>query len=183
MEKTLKTVRIVLRPWRETDAGDLYQYAKDDRVGPAAGWPPHESAEQSAEIIRTVFAQEGVYAVTLKEDDTAIGCVGLIIGSTSNFPLSKTEGEISYWIGVPFWGRGLTPEAVREMVRYGFEDLNLTALWCGYYDGNEPSKRVAEKCGFRHYHTEAPRLCELIGQVRVQHVSRLTREEYAESAK
>lgn len=51
----LETERLVLRPWRESDAADLYEYAKDCRVGPIAGWPPHKSVDESAEIIRTVF--------------------------------------------------------------------------------------------------------------------------------
>ena len=49
----LATERLILRPWAETDAEDLYRYAKDDRVGPIAGWPPHSSVDNSAEIIRT----------------------------------------------------------------------------------------------------------------------------------
>ena len=52
----LATERLILRPWAETDAEDLYRCAKDDRVGPIAGWPPHSSVDDSAEIIRTVFA-------------------------------------------------------------------------------------------------------------------------------
>ncbi|WP_455671943.1 GNAT family N-acetyltransferase [Phocaeicola sp.] len=175
----LKTERLILRPWRATDAADLYRYAKDERVGPVAGWPPHKSVGESAEVIRTVFAQEGVYAVALKEDDVAIGCIGLITGDRSNFPISESEGEISYWIGVPFWGQGLIPEAMREVIRYGFEDLKLTTLWCGYFDGNEKSKRAQEKCGFRHYRTEKEKPYALMGDVRTEHISRLTKEEWA----
>ena len=51
----LATERLILRPWAETDAEDLYRYAKDDRVGPIAGWPPHSSVDDSAEIIHRVF--------------------------------------------------------------------------------------------------------------------------------
>ena len=51
------------------------------------------------------------------------------------------------WIGVPYWGQGLIPEAVREIMRHGFDDLNLEKMWCGYFDGNTKSKRVQEKCG------------------------------------
>ena len=69
----LTTERLILRPWAETDAGDLYRYAKDDRVGPIAGWPPHSSVDNSAEIIRTVFSAPETYAVCLKEDNRAIG--------------------------------------------------------------------------------------------------------------
>lgn len=174
----LETERLRLRRWSVNDANDLYNYAKDDRVGPIAGWPPHRSVAESREIIETVFAQEGVFALTLKNDDTAIGCIGLITGSKSNFPLSDAEGEISYWLGVPFWGLGLVPEAMREIIRYGFEDLGLNALWCGYFDGNEKSKRVQEKCGFRYHHTNPRQYFSLINEEKVEHVTCLTREEW-----
>ena len=174
----LTTERLILRPWAETDAGDLYRYAKDDRVGPIAGWPPHSSVDNSAEIIRTVFSAPETYAVCLKEDNRAIGSIGLMIGARSNKEIPDTEGEIGYWIGVPFWGRGYIPEAVREIQRHAFEDLGCTALWCGYYDGNGKSKRVQEKCGFVFHHTEEGVDCPLVGDVRTEHFTYLSREKW-----
>ena len=41
MKERLETDRLILRPWEAQDAADLYSYAKDDRVGPIAGWPVH----------------------------------------------------------------------------------------------------------------------------------------------
>lgn len=87
--------------------------------------------------------------------------------------------EIGFWIGVPFWGRGYIPEAVREIQRHAFEDLGCTALWCGYYDGNEKSKRVQEKCGFAFHHTEEGVDCPLIGDVRIEHFTYLSREKWS----
>lgn len=174
----LETERLILRPWRTTDAESLYLYASDDRIGPIAGWPPHRSVEESENIIRSVFAQEGVFAVTLKDNDRPIGCIGLIRGAKSNFPISEDEGEISYWIGVPFWGQGLIPEAIREIIRYGFDDLGLHTLWCGYFDGNDKSRRAQEKCGFRHHHTNAPTYFPLTDDVRVEHISCLPKESW-----
>ena len=179
----LKTERLILRPWRKSDAEDLYKYAKDERVGSIAGWPPHKSVEESAEVIRTMFSQKWVFAVTLKENDVAIGCIGLILGEKSNFPISEKEGEISYWIGVPLWGKGYIPEAIREVVRYGFEELKLESIWCGYFDGNEKSKRAQEKCGFRHHHTEPEKCYPLINEIRIEHVSRMTRQEWEKLTK
>lgn len=167
----LETDRLVLRPWREDDAESLFVYASDENVGPIAGWSPHRSVAESLEIIKTVFSQEGVFAVTLKPDDTAIGCIGLIRGRKSNFPIDDDEGEISYWIGVPFWGRGLIPEAMERVIRYGFEELCLKRLWCGYFDGNEKSRRAQEKCGFRYHHTNPATYFELTDDVRIEHVS------------
>ena len=54
------------------------------------------------------------------------------------------ECELGYWIGKPFWGQGLIPEAAKELLRYAFEDLGMRAVWCGYYEGNEKSRRVQE---------------------------------------
>ena len=101
-----ETERLILRPWEETDAESLYEYAKDDRIGPIAGWPVHTNVENSREIIKTVLSAPETYAVCLKEDNRAIGSVGLMVGERSNIGLPETEGEIGYWIGVPFWGQG-----------------------------------------------------------------------------
>ena len=177
----LKTGRLILRAWREEDAPSLFEYAKDPAVGPAAGWPPHTSVENSREIIRTVLSAPETYAVCLKEDDWAIGSVGLMSGGRSNLDLPESEGEIGYWIGAPFWGMGLIPEAVRELTRHAFHDLGLTTLWCGYFDGNEKSRRVQEKCGFVYHHTNRNVYWALMGDVRTEHITRLTREEWERS--
>ena len=167
----LKTDRLLLRPWEESDAESLYEYASDDRVGPIAGWPPHTSVKNSREIIRTVLSAEETYAVCLKEDNRAIGSIGLMIGKNSNLGLSEDEGEIGYWLGVPFWGRGLIPEAMREIIRRGFDDLHLKRLWCGYFEGNGKSKRAQEKCGFVYHHTNEGVFWEPINAVRTEHVT------------
>ena len=177
----LFTERLILRPWNESDAENLYEYAKDDRVGPIAGWPVHTSVENSCEIIKSVLSAPDTYAVCLKDDNRTIGSIGLMIGKQSNLDLPDTEGEIGYWIGVPFWGQGLIPEATREIIRHAFEDLSLKTLWCGYFDGNEKSKRVQEKCGFTYHHTNKDIHWQLTDDIRTEHITRLTREEYLEN--
>lgn len=174
----LETERLVLRPWLDSDAESLYEYAKDPEVGPIAGWPPHTSVENSREIIANVLSADKTFAVCLKEDNKAIGSIGLMTGSASNLGLPDTEGEIGYWIGVPFWGRGLIPEAVRELIRYGFEDLKLEKIWCGYFEGNIKSRRVQEKCGFIYHHTNEDVYWELMGDIRTEHVTCLTKEDW-----
>lgn len=173
----LTTERLLLRPWEESDAESLYEYAKDPAVGPIAGWPVHTSVENSREIIRDVLSAEETYAVCLKEDGKAVGSIGLMIGSASNLGLPDTEGEIGYWIGVPFWGRGLIPEAVKELLRHGFEELKLEKIWCGYFEGNIKSRRVQEKCGFIYHHTNKDMECKLVDEIRTEHVTCMRREE------
>lgn len=175
---TLQTERLILRPWQDTDAKDLYEYAKDERVGPIAGWPVHTSVEESAEIIRTVFNMPEVYAVEHKVNGRAVGCIGILIGKNSNFEIGEEEGEIAYWIGVPYWGQGLIPEAMREVMRHAFETLKLKALWCGYFANNAQSQIAQSKCGFRHHHTEENRYNPFLQDYRTEHISRITAEEW-----
>ena len=174
----LITSRLLLRPWQESDAEVLYRYAKDPAVGPVAGWPPHTSVADSLEIIRTVFAAPETYAVVLKETGEPVGSVGIMFGDgLHSAEMQAGEAEIGYWIGVPYWGQGLIPEAVRCLLERCFEDLGMTAVWCGYYDGNMKSRRVMEKCGFRFHHTEAGKVSPL-GDVRMEHFMRMTKAEW-----
>ena len=120
----LETSRLLLRPWEETDAESLYRYAKDPAVGPIAGWPPHTSVENSREVIRSILFAPETYAVVLKQTGEPVGSIGLMFGDTvHSADIADGEAEIGYWIGVPFWGQGLSPEAVRRLLRHGFEDL------------------------------------------------------------
>lgn len=178
----LRTRRLVLRPWRESDAAALYRYARDPRVGPPAGWLPHTGLEESRAVIRDVLSADGTFAVVPKGRVLPVGSVGLTVGTKDGEIPDPSSGEIGYWIGVPYWGRGLVPEAVRALLRLAFQDLNLSAVWCGYYDGNEKSRRVQEKCGFRYHHTEEERYCPLLGETRTEHFSRITKEEWFRTA-
>lgn len=183
MKLRLETKRLLLRPWQEDDAEDLYEQAKDPRIGPAAGWPPHTSVENSLEIIQNVLSVPETYAVVMKDTGKPVGSIGLMLGKSSNLKISGGEGEIGYWIGASYWGRGLIPEAVSEMIRYGFENLRLTKIWCGYFDGNEKSRRVQEKCGFSYRHTNKDIPWALTNDIRTEHVTCLTKEAWMEKEK
>lgn len=177
----LQTERLILRPWKESDAESLYEYAKDERVGPIAGWPVRTSVENSREIIKNVLSAPETYAVCLKEDNKAIGSVGLIPPMQSHTKATKDEVEIGYWIGVPFWGKGYIPEAVRELQHRAFVNLGYSAIWCGYYDGNAKSKRCQEKCGFIFHHTEPNKPCDLMNDVRTEHFTKITKEQWEQN--
>ena len=59
--------------------------------------------------------------------------------------------EIGYVLSKDYWGRGLMPEAVKEVIKYLFEVVNLDVIFCGHFLSNTRSGRVQEKCGFKHY--------------------------------
>ena len=173
---TFETERLILRPWREDDAESLYKYASDPEVGPKAGWPPHTSVEDSRQIIRQVLSLPETYAVCLKESGEAVGSVGLKMGDATDMTDRADECELGYWIGRPFWGQGLIPEASRELLRHAFEELNMQAVWCGYYDGNTKSRRVQDKLGFVYHHTTEGLEVRLMNEIRTGHVMLMTRE-------
>lgn len=145
----LETDRLLLRPWAVADASELYALAKDPSVGPIAGWPPHGSVEESACIIKDVLSAPGTFCVTLKGSGKIVGCAGFNFEEAASMELSEDEGELGYWIGKPFWGRGYATEAAQRVVEHGFKDLGLSGIWGGYYEGNDRSRNVQKKLGFK----------------------------------
>lgn len=175
----LETKRLILRPWEDGDAEDLYRCASSPLVGPAAGWPAHTSVEDSMAIIRGVLSAPETYAVVPRATGRAAGSVGLTAGGASHLGLPDTQGELGYWIGVPFWGQGLIPEAAEALLRRGFLELGLEEIWCGYFDGNGKSRRVQEKCGFVYRYTRERVPCSMLDETRTEHIASLTRADWA----
>ena len=173
----LETKRLILRPWQESDAESLYEYAKDPAVGPPAGWPPHTDVENSRQIIADVLSAPETYAVCLK-DGTPIGSIGLKLKGSTDMTDREDECELGYWIGKPFWGQGLIPEAARALLQYAFEDLGMRAVWCGYYEGNAKSKRVQEKLGFVYQYTTEGLEVKLLNEIRTGHTNLMTKERW-----
>ena len=176
-ESILQTKRLLLRPWKPSDAEELFKYAKDPKVGPIAGWRPHTSAEYSREVITKYLSAPETYAVVLRETGLPIGSVGLMFAGATSLTDRPDECELGYWIGVPYWGRGLIPEAVREVLRHAFEDLGVTRVWCGYYDGNVKSKRVQEKCGFTFSHVVEDAFVPQMNERRKAHITSIKKED------
>ena len=179
----IETNRLILRHWRETDAEALSRYASDPDIGPIAGWHPHTSVENSLEIIQTIFRAPETYAVVLKETGEPVGSCGIMFqDSLHSAEIKQGDAEIGYWIGKPYWGQGLIPEAVKALLARCFNNLHLNAVWCGYYEGNTKSKRVCEKTGFKFHHTNKD-IASPLGDQRTEHFHIITKEDYNTSSK
>ena len=174
----LMTQRLILRRWEQADAEDLYRYASDADVGPIAGWPPHKNPDESRAVIRDVLNGREAYAICLKEDRKAIGAIELKLNGYTDLTDRDDECEIGYWLGKPFWGRGIVPEAVTEMLRRAFEDIGMQKVWVGYYEGNSKSKRVQEKCRFRFQRKSEGVDVPLMQEKRTGYVSSLTKDQW-----
>lgn len=177
----LNTERLMLRKWTEADAESLFEYAKEPEVGPIAGWPPHKNKDESLSVIKNVFNGAECYAICEKGNNEAIGAIELKLNDSTDMTDRDDECELGYWLGKPFWGKGYMPEAAREIIRHAFEELGMTTIWCGYYEGNYKSKRVQEKLGFIYHHTCEEVAVPLMNEVRVGHTNYMTKEQWKKS--
>lgn len=148
--KRIETERLILRNWQLSDAGDLYEYAQSELVGPNAGWKPHKNIEESKEIIKMFIDHNDVYALELKSKNKVIGSLGLHKCRHDEGLDELKQREIGYVLNPKYWGNGYVPEAVKAVIDYCFTELELDLLWCGHFDFNHNSKRVNEKCGFKY---------------------------------
>ena len=187
-----QTERLILRPWEEDDAKELFRWAQDPLIGPAAGWNALRSVDDALTMIRGQYAAPEVYAVCLRNKTDAvqtaewkeseapmpIGCISLKFGDDTDLTDALDECEISSWIAKPYWGQGLIPEGCEALLKHGFEDLGMKAIWAGYYDGNEKSRACLKRIGFIDHHTDKNMFLPLMNQLRVGHIVVMTKEDW-----
>ena len=149
-QPTLQTERLTLRPFAAEDGPRVRELAGDRKVAETTGLIPHPYPEGAAEEwIGThgeLFekTEAAVFAVTLTETGELVGAIGLVINEACR------SAEIGYWIGVPFWNRGYGTEAARELIRYGFDELDLHRVFAHHFSNNPASGRIMEKIGMRY---------------------------------
>ena len=151
LEKTtvLETPRLLLRRMVPEDATMIAKFCNDKRVSEMTTSMPHPYTREMAEDwLRLQKDQlqktgEAPFAITLKLGGEFIGVIELCM---------KPDGltaEVGYWLAPLFWGHGIMTEALREIIRYGFEEKNLKRIEARYFTGNPASGRVQEKAGMR----------------------------------
>ena len=147
----LRTERLILRPWKPSDLEDFFAYASADGVGQMAGWKPHADREESRKILDLFMEEKKTFALEYR--GKVIGSVGIEEYNEKQFPEfhDRQCREIGYVLSRDYWGRGLMPEAVKEVIRFLFEEIGLDVIFCGHFLANSQSRRVQEKCGFRFY--------------------------------
>ena len=140
---------ISLRPWIESDAETLYSLAKNQNIGPKAGWTPHKSIEESLNVIKTIFSQKETYAIIY--NGQPIGCVGLLFHPNCNQDGGKDSVELGYWVGEDYQNKGFATKASKILVQRAFKELKVKNIYATHAPENIQSKRVLEKLGFKFY--------------------------------
>lgn len=145
--KSLETKRLFLRPFQESDLEDFYNYAKLETVGPNAGWMPHPNREHSRAILEKFIEADDVLAMYHKNDQLVIGSIGLHKRVLDGY---GEVHELGYVMSTAYERQGLMTEAVKEVLRYAFEDLNLEDVFVAHFIENDKSKKLIERVGFNY---------------------------------
>ena len=143
---------LLLRPIALTDAARVQELAGDERIADTTANIPHpypdgEAERWLAEVAgQTAAGEQLSWAITAEE--SLLGCVSLMDSAGA-------EAELGYWVGVPYWGRGIATTAVSSVIACGFEHLGLVRIHARVLSRNTASARVLLRLGFSHTGTEA----------------------------
>lgn len=146
--ESLETKRLIMREWNMNDAYDVYEYAKSKKVGPMAGWKPHESIEETEKILEMFIEEDETWAIYSKELNKVIGSIGLHHTNEEN------QLMLGYVLAEEYWGKGIMVEAAKAVIKYGFDSLGLDNISVEHFPYNNQSKRVIEKLGFKYIETK-----------------------------
>lgn len=144
-----------LRPLKLDDAEDVFAYASDPEVARFMIWDAHRSVSDSRNFLNDVVAgyERGNFAtwgLALKENGRVLGTCGYDGGWVPR----HARAEIGYALSREHWNRGLMTEAVREAVRFGFDEMRLNKVVARCFAGNEASERVMQKAGMAYEGTQ-----------------------------
>ena len=149
--KTIETERLILRKFELSDADDMFNnYASHEIVTTFLTWQPHKTIEDTniylSNIVLPDYENENTYrwAIVLKETNSVIGCIDVV-----RKDMERKRAEIGYVLSDYHWGKGIMPEAGKEVVKYLFEEgfVRIQAI----HDVNNPkSGRVMQKIGMEY---------------------------------
>ena len=135
-----------VRSWEYADVDTLPAYANNRKI-----WLnlrdafPHPYTKQSArDWIRGVRQRSPETSFAIAVNDEAVGGIGFVMHSD----VERVSAEIGYWLGEPFWGRGITSAALRAVTTYAIDTHGLTRLFAVPFAWNAASCRVLEKAGY-----------------------------------
>ena len=136
-----------LRPWHINDLNDLVAFANNPKIARnlTDQFPHPYTHEDGKRFIEKVAHGAGHFVFAIEVNGKAAGGIGL-------HPLSdvfRLNAELGYWLGEPFWGQGITTQAIKEIVQWGFENLEITRIFARPYGSNPASHRVLQKAGFQ----------------------------------
>lgn len=139
--------KILIRDLRYSDLDAYYEYGKDPKVGPFAGWKPFPSKDIASRVLNGQIVSRETFAICLKESDCLVGTISLYNTAIRKYNKAKSLG---FSLNSRYWNQGIMTEAVRLLIEYAFTKTDCEILEVGHHIDNYRSKRVVEKCGFNY---------------------------------
>lgn len=138
--------RVTLRPWRSDDAPSLARHANNRNVARQLRdrFPHPYTIADARQFIQMASGARPTTMFAMVVDDEAVGGIGFFPGAD----VERFSAEIGYWLAEPYWGRGITAEAITLVSRYAFEMCNMLRLFALPFADNQQSIRVLEKAGY-----------------------------------
>lgn len=142
----IETDKCIFRRWKQSDIKSLVYNANNQNVAKNMRdiFPFPYTDVDGLNWIEFASKQNPVTDFAIVFEGNAVGGIGLNIGQD----IERLSAEIGYWIGEKYWGLGIASKAVKEIVRYGFGDLELERIFAKPFEQNTASRRVLEKNGF-----------------------------------
>ena len=142
----LKLERCTLRPWRAGDEASLVRHANNRNISRNLRdrFPYPYTAGDADVWIGRASAETPPCNFAIVVDGAAVGGIGLELGED----VFRRSAEVGYWLGEPFWGRGIVTEAVHAVTEYAFATFDLCRLQAHVFEGHLASARVLEKAGY-----------------------------------
>lgn len=142
----LQPTMITLRDYAETDIESLLVLANNKQVSRFLVYTfPYPYTRADAEWwLSTGVKAEGTVTKAIEYNGDFVGSVGL----TLQVGWRDHLAEIGYWLGAPYWGKGIATQVAQQMTDYAFSDLKLQKLYAPILAPNKASMRVVEKCGY-----------------------------------
>ncbi len=136
----------ILRPWREEDTGSLVRYANNRKIwlNLRDAFPHPYSISAARKFIRMTRERADVHIFAIEVNGEAAGSIGY----HQNSDVERISAEIGYWLGEPFWNRGITTEAVKAVTSYAIDQHQLIRVYAVPFEWNAASFRVLEKARF-----------------------------------
>ena len=141
---TLKTCAV--RSWRTSDAESLLRHANNRNIwlNLRDAFPHPYTKHDARAYIRSVRDRSPETTFAIAVDDEAVGSIGFVLRTD----VERVSAEIGYWLAEPFWGRGITSEALAAVTRYALDTHRLTRIYALPFAWNLASCRVLEKAGY-----------------------------------
>jgi len=139
-------MEIVLRRWALSDLDNMVKYANNFNIAKylTNQFPHPYTYEDGKNYIEMVMMDDPLKVFAIEVDGEAVGSIGIFPQSD----IHSKNAEISYWLAEDFWGRGIMTEAVRQIVKYGFDTFDVNRIFARPFGINKGSQRVLEKAGF-----------------------------------